>query len=254
MMKRKTVSYAKMILLCFIGAIKYNEYKKSIDFLLKMTLDQKVDQMEEIIFDNPKQIYFDHKIEEPTFMALSDVIINTYGYKQEKYLKSIKWNGKLFYYVDKQADHTYYHIIASKKVINQFLTIYNFKSWSVKRNLTKKERKFVYMFINGYFRNRYSWSYLYFEQLQDDIKKLKENIESAEEWLEELYTILKDTEFLKGLEDPYTTVLKNEIEELLEDIEEMEIILKSKKSFEDNLLYSISDKPTTLEDYKMEDS
>lgn len=216
-MKTRTLTYKQTVLL-FFGAIKYVEYQKSFDFLFNFVLKNK-DTMVEYVFTNPKSLFLDNKVEEPVFMALDDVVINSWNYKQEKYLRFVNWEAKMFYYCEKRHDVTFYHIIGSRKAVELFKTVYNFKSWSIKRNLTKKERTFIFKFVNGYFKNRYSYNLMYWEELQDTIKDLEEQIMEL------------------GVVSDLVGLTEDEAEEL----EELKEVLRNKKSFEDKLLYSISD-------------
>lgn len=224
-MKTRTLNYTKTVLL-FFGAIKYAEYQRAFDRFFQMVLREKM-TLTEFVFTDPKGLFLDNKTEEPVFMSLEDVVVNDWKFKQEKYLKWINWNAKLFFYCEKRFDSTFYHVIGSKQGIEHFKAIYSFKSWSITRNLTKKERSFIYKFINGYFKNRYSYNFLYWEELQDTIKELEEEIMEL--------GVVSD---LVGL---------SEDEE--EEMEELKALLKSKKSFEDKLLYSISEEVTSLGDY-----
>lgn len=203
----------------FFGAEpKYKEYQKNFDFILDYLLVNK-EGLHEFVFSNPKQLFLDNKVEEPVFMSLDDLIINNYGFHQERYLKGVNWEGKLFYYCEKQYDITFYHIVGGTLAIKDFIKVYNFKSWSIKRNLTKKERSFVYKFVNGLFKNRYSYNFDYMLDIQEDIKELEYNIYEFE-----------CIDQLVGLTS-----------EEWEELEELEEQLKAKKKLEDKLIFSISE-------------
>ena len=203
----------------FFGAEpKYKEDKESFNFLFEYLLKDK-GTLTEFVFINPKQLFLDNKVEEPVFMSLDDVVINNYNYHQERFLKGINWNAKVFFYVEKQYDITFYHVIGGSRAINDFLKIYHFKSWSVKRNLTKKERSFIFKFTHGLFKNRYSYNFDYWEDLQHDIKELEYQLYEFE-CINELVGLSSDE---------------------WEEVEDLKIQLKNKKEFEDKMLYSISE-------------
>lgn len=216
-MKTRKLNHRESVLL-FFGDVKYVEYRESANALMSYLLSSK-GTLTELVFSNQKGLFLDNKVSEPVFMALDDVIINNYNFHQEKYLMSVNWEAKLFYYCEKQYDITFYHIIGGSKAIKDFLRVYNFKSWSIRRNLTKKERKFIFKFCNGLFKNRYSYNLSYWEELQDDIKELKYQIYELE-CIKELVGLTLDE---------------------LEELEELEEKLNAKIQFEDKLLYSLSE-------------
>ena len=243
-MRTKTMNNKESVMLLFTCKPLYEQYHKAmttaVNFMAKYGSN-----FVELTFEDPKGLFLDNKVSEPTFMELEDIIINLWTFKAETFLKSIKWNLKLVYYCEKQFDRTVYHIIGQKASVDEFKKVYGFKSWSVYRNLTKKERTLVYKFINGYFKNKYSWNYLYYENLLDDIENLKQEISDLEGDINELSELLDDSLFL-GVD---ISDIKGEYIELLDDLKEAKTKLKSKRAFEDKLLYSISDEPTTLGDY-----
>ena len=232
------------VMVLFTSEPLYSEYQKAmttaVNFMAKYGSN-----FVEFTFEDPKGLFLDNKVSEPTFMELEDIIINLWTFKAEKYLKYIKWNRKLVYYCEKQFDRTVYHIIGQKASVDEFKKVYGFKSWSIRRNLTKKERTFVYKFINGYFKNKYSWNFLYYENLLDDIENLKSEISKLQNEIEEVSQLLGDSLFL-GVD---VSELQEEYINLSDELKEIEAKLEEKRAFEDKLLYSIAEEPTTLEDY-----
>jgi len=243
-MKTKNLTNQESVMLLFTCDTLYDEYQKPMSAFTSVMASDKASFVE-IVFQDPKSLFLDNKVSEPVFMELNDVIINSWNFKDEKLLKFIKWNAKVFFYTEKQADATFYHIIGQQRAIDDFKKVYSFKSWSIKRNLTKKERVFIFKFINGYFKNKYSWNMLYFEELLDDIQRLSKQLKSLDAQIEELSELLDDSIFL-GVD---ISDIQEEYIELLEEKQDIEEKLNRKQSFEDKLLFSISDEDTTLSDY-----
>lgn len=243
-MRRKILNHQESVMLLFTCKPLYEQYQRAISRFVSIMSKDKT-RFVELTFEDPKGLFLDNKVEEPTFMEIEDVIINLWSFKVEKFLKYIKWNRKVIFYVEKKHDSTTYHIIGQESSVAEFKKVYNFKSWSVKRNLTKKERSFVFKFVNGLFKNKYSWTYLYFENLVGDIKNLKTQEAQLESEIAEISLLLGDSLAL-GVD---VSEIREEYLELLDELNDIESKLEYKKAFEDKLLYSVSDEPTTIEDY-----
>lgn len=127
------------------------------------------------------------------------------------------------------------------------------KSFKFKANFTKAERKLLNKIsgfsssrIQNHLRTEHIKNGLYFETLQDNIKETEDYIKAKEE-MKEIYNKFYDN--LKGTKDPRKNKIKMCIIYLNQDIYEAEIKLEELKTQEDNLIYSLSEKETTTEDY-----
>ena len=237
------LTFVETVMLFFKANPLYKEYTDSFQKGFNLALNKEL-KAYKVVFCNNTKLQIDNKQTDLIFLELND-LINNYFIKNNDYIKKyakVNFKAKVFLQVIKHYDITYYNVYTlSKKTFKDLQTCFNLTSHKRKFNLNSKERKLVFKHKNGYFKNKYSYNLLYFEELQDNIKSLEnkaKDIKLELQYFEDLFLLNKNKFF----------ELQQEYIDLQQELKTVENTLYNLKVTESNLLSS-KPKNTTIEDF-----